>query len=144
MLCACPSICRHRHYTIIIKCRRVSVRPRRAAIHPTNDSTHAQQAPSNSQTNGQRRNPETVEHALSKGTAANAVHNHRLHPFEQSADFQPNSDTMSSELCKNIRDRLGLWGTISESEVAGNVSGLERLRSARYNKVCIFSVFHLS
>lgn len=42
---------------------------------------------------------------------------------------------MSNELCKNIRDRLGLWGTVSESEVAGNVSGLERLRSARFNKV---------
>lgn len=118
------------------KRRRLPVN-RRAAIHPTNDSTHAQQAPSNNQTNGQRRNPETVEHALSKGTAAaNAVHDHRLHPFEQSADFQPNSDTMSSELCKNIRDRLGLWGTVSESEVAGNVTGLERLRSARFNKVC--------
>lgn len=47
---------------------------------------------------------------------------------------------MSSELCKNIRDRLGLWGTLSESEVAGNVSGLERLRSARFNKVSDF--FH--
>lgn len=34
------------------------------------------------------------------------------------------------------RDRLGHWGTSSDSEVAGNLSGFERLRNGRYNKVC--------
>lgn len=48
---------------------------------------------------------------------------------------------MSSELCKNIRDRLGLWGTVSDAEVAGNVTGLDRLRQARFNKVR--SILHL-
>lgn len=34
------------------------------------------------------------------------------------------------------RDRLGLWGTAAvDSEVAGNISGLERLRLSRFNKV---------
>lgn len=75
----------------------------------------------------QRRTPGTVQHAPSNNTAA--------HHNKKSADSQPNSDTMSSELSKNLRDRLGLWGTTSDSEVAGNVSGLERLRSARFNKV---------
>lgn len=89
-----------------------------------------------SQTNDQRRDQETVQHTLSKGTAANsATFDHQSYPRNQSADFQSNSDTMSSELCKNIRDRLGLWGTVSDSEVAGNVTGLDRLRHARFNKV---------
>lgn len=34
---------------------------------------------------------------------------------------------------QNRRDRLGLWG--NDSEVAAAVSGLDRLRLARYNKV---------
>lgn len=92
----------------------------------------------------QRRNQGTVHNSLSKDTAANSSHNATFNPqqtFGQSADFQPNTDTMSSELCKNIRDRLGLWGTLSESEVAGNVSGLERLRSARFNKVSNFAFY---
>lgn len=33
------------------------------------------------------------------------------------------------------RDRLGHWGTSSDSEVAGNITGFERLRNGRYNKV---------
>lgn len=41
---------------------------------------------------------------------------------------------MSSE--QNHRDRLGFWG--HDSEVAGAVSGLERLRLSRFNKVCTF------
>lgn len=37
------------------------------------------------------------------------------------------------------RDRLGLWGTATvDSEVAGNISGLERLRLSRFNKVSSF------
>lgn len=41
-----------------------------------------------------------------------------------------------SETNTNVRDRLGLWGTgPNDSEVAGNVSGLERLRLSRFNKV---------
>lgn len=44
---------------------------------------------------------------------------------------------MSSDLCKDVRDRLGLWNTTGDSEVAGNVSGLERLRNGRFNKVII-------
>lgn len=34
---------------------------------------------------------------------------------------------------QNHRDRLGLWG--NDSEVAAIVSGLERLKFSRYNKV---------
>lgn len=42
------------------------------------------------------------------------------------------------------RDRLGLWGTETvDSEVAGNISGLQRLRLARFNKVSASSIlFH--
>lgn len=39
------------------------------------------------------------------------------------------------------RDRLGLWGTATvDSEVAGNISGLERLRLSRFNKVSAFDL----
>lgn len=39
------------------------------------------------------------------------------------------------------RDRLGLWGTATvDSEVAGNISGLERLRLSRFNKVSAFNL----
>lgn len=34
---------------------------------------------------------------------------------------------------QNRRDRLGLWG--NDSEVASTISGLERLKFSRYNKV---------
>lgn len=38
---------------------------------------------------------------------------------------------MSAEY--NCRDRLGLWG--NDTEVASAISGLDRLRLSRYNKV---------
>lgn len=43
-----------------------------------------------------------------------------------------------SESNNQTRDRLGLWGTAPvDSEVAGNISGLQRLRISRFNKVSI-------
>lgn len=36
---------------------------------------------------------------------------------------------------KQCRDRLGFWGLSSDSETSGNISGLERLRNAHFNKV---------
>lgn len=33
------------------------------------------------------------------------------------------------------RDRLGQWGTVSDAETPGNISGLDRIRNGRYNKV---------
>lgn len=46
-----------------------------------------------------------------------------------------------SDTEKNIRDRLGLWGLCSESEVPGSLSGLNRLKSGRYSKVCKISKY---
>lgn len=39
--------------------------------------------------------------------------------------------------CAKSRDRLGFWG---DSEINAAVSGMERLRIARFNKVIIFVV----
>ncbi len=41
----------------------------------------------------------------------------------------------------NVRDRLGLWGLANDTEVAGAVSGLERIKNPRYNKVRNFYRF---
>lgn len=109
-----------------------------------NNSTHAQQPPSyqssaeqQQTTNANRINSsETVEYALSKGTATeinNGTIKHNCHC--KSADSHTE---MSSDLCKDIRDRLGLWGTRSDAEVAGQVNGFDRLRYGRFNKVRIF------
>lgn len=115
--------------------------------HDIRCSTHAQHQPpsyqSAKQSNSKRINTsETVEYALSKGTATeigasnpvnnycriNCNNNHSV-SFEQSADS--NTKNMSAD--QNRRDRLGFWG--NDSEVAGAVSGLDRLRLSRYNKV---------
>lgn len=44
-----------------------------------------------------------------------------------------------SDLDKSVRDRLGLFGIANDSEVAGSVSGLERLKNARYNQGLAFN-----
>lgn len=105
-------------------------------------STHAHQQPpsyqsSAKQSNSKRINTsESVEYALSKGTAteigtSNNNNNHSVSTsFEESADRDAKNMSASSQ---NRRDRLGLWGT--DSEIAASVSGLDRLRLARYNKV---------
>lgn len=33
------------------------------------------------------------------------------------------------------RDRLGQWGKTSDSEIAGSVTGFNRMKNGRYNKV---------
>uniref|UniRef100_A0A336KJT6 Malic enzyme n=1 Tax=Culicoides sonorensis TaxID=179676 RepID=A0A336KJT6_CULSO len=65
-----------------------------------------------------------------------------------------NSNSISSDLCicKNLynskgnsskmsdnRDRMGQWGTVSDPETPGKLSGLERLQSGRYNKGLAFT-----
>lgn len=120
-------------------------------------NTHAhQQSPSYQsakQSNGEHINTsETVEYALSKGKATEIGTSHSAQSHcrinnnnccnnnntlgvnsQQSADSNVKGFTnkMSSE--QNHRDRLGLWG--HDSEVAGAVSGLDRLRLSRFNKV---------
>lgn len=51
---------------------------------------------------------------------------------------------ISSETLKNqvkimvdqiSKDRLGQWAFESDSEIAGTISGLQRMRIARFNKV---------
>lgn len=122
-------------------------------------STHAHQQPpsyqsSANQSNSKRINTsETVEYPLSKGKATeidtsnsaqshcrinnNCCHNNKTIGVnsQKSADSNGKGFTnkMSSE--QNNRDRLGFWG--HDSEVAGAVSGLERLRLSRFNKVCL-------
>ncbi|XP_037047122.1 NADP-dependent malic enzyme isoform X1 [Bradysia coprophila] len=78
--------------------------------HPMN-GTHAQQTPSYNQT--------AVE--LSK-------RNFHTKTVE---------NALSKE--KNVRDRLGLWGLANDTEVAGAVSGLERIKNPRYNKGLAFN-----
>lgn len=108
-----------------------------------NNSTHAQQPPSYQssaqQTNAKRINSsETVEYALSKGTATEINNGTNKHNCNcKSADSHTK---MSSELCKDVRDRLGLWGSGSDAEIAGRVSGFDRLRVGRFNKVSKFFV----
>lgn len=53
---------------------------------------------------------------------------------QQSADTNEKEFTNKMSCERNRRDRLGFGG--HDSEVAGAVSGLERLRLARFNKVC--------
>lgn len=73
-----------------------------------------------------RSTDKTVEYELSNGVAHLATNakicsncNSNLRKFEMSA----------------ARDRLGLWGLSGDSEISGNVSGLDRLRLKKYNKV---------
>ena len=135
-------------------------------VHRTIHSTSTTTNPTHAQSSYQQpqqidvklKNPTetTVEYALSKGTAAtecttNGLQSQQNQPqqnitinttttnihLDQSADLLKNISTMSSDLCKDVRDRLGLWNTTGDSEVAGNVSGLERLRNGRFNKVII-------
>lgn len=41
-----------------------------------------------------------------------------------------------SDTEKCVRDRLGLWGIGgNDAEVPGNVTGLQRIKQSRYNKV---------
>lgn len=67
---------------------------------------------------------------------------------QSNSENQQRSTTASEEncICKNLlkksssasnkmSDRLGQWPTESDSEIAGNLSGLDRLRNGRYNKV---------
>lgn len=76
----------------------------------------------------------TVNGVLSKGKVV-----------ENSFD-RNNSDKKITEINKmsdssDCRDRLGLWGMSSDSEVPGTVSGLDRLRNGRYNKVILINLF---
>ncbi|XP_063703948.1 NADP-dependent malic enzyme isoform X2 [Culicoides brevitarsis] len=65
-------------------------------------------------------------------------------------DIDKNCKNTSSAscICRNLvkkpsnmenRDRLGQWGTMSDPETPGNLSGLERLRHGRYNKGLAFT-----
>lgn len=121
-------------------------------------STHAQHQPpsyqSAKQSNSKRINTaETVEYALSKGTATkngtsnysansncryacknnNNNNNVKKYLVSSSSGKSADLDAKNMSGVQNCRDRLGFWG--HDSEVAGAVSGLERLRLTRYNKV---------
>lgn len=78
----------------------------------------------------------TVNGELSKGKVVE-------NSFERN-----NSDKKITEINKmsdssDCRDRLGLWGLSGDSEVPGAVSGLDRLRNGRYNKVKHYFLFYL-
>jgi hypothetical protein len=49
------------------------------------------------------------------------------------------NNTMSGD--KNYRDRLGQWPFESDCEIAGSMSGFDRLKNGRFNKVILF-FFH--
>lgn len=137
--------------------------PMRVLVSSHNEcSTHAQHQPpsyhqSAKQSNSKRINTaETVEYALSKGTATeigtsnysaksncryackinnnnNHNNNAKKYSVSSSSGISADSDAKNMSGAENCRDRLGFWG--HDSEVAGAVSGLERLRLPRYNKV---------
>lgn len=100
------------------------------------NGTHAQQTPSYNQTTAElsKRNfhTKTVENALSKGIVESTYNQKTADRF-----YNTSANTMSDSE-KNVRDRLGLWGLANDTEVAGAVSGLERFKNARYNKVRTF------
>lgn len=48
----------------------------------------------------------------------------------------------SKEISGKMSDRLGQWGTESDSEISGNLSGFQRLHNGRYNKVSNLIYFH--
>lgn len=117
---------------------------------------HAQQLNSSyqsaKQSNGERINTsDTVEYALSKGTATEICigstteqpHHCCRTTIYNSTNLNNNNQHTSNTMSEN-RDRLGLWGTASvDSEVAGNISGLQRLHLSRFNKVsaAIFFIY---
>lgn len=100
--------------------------------HPLN-GTHAQQTPSHNQITSElsKRNShtKTVENALSKGIVESTYNQRTADRF-----YNSSANTMSDS-DKNVRDRLGLWGLANDTEIAGAVSGLERIKNPRYNKV---------
>lgn len=111
---------------------------------------HAQQLHSSyqsaKQSNGERINTsDTVEYALSKGTATEICigstteqqhHCCRTTTNNSSNLNNNNCSQHTSNAMSETRDRLGLWGTATvDSEVAGNISGLQRLHLSRFNKV---------
>lgn len=46
-----------------------------------------------------------------------------------------NKNLKNNKMDSSSRDRLGQWGTVSDAETPGNISGLDRIRNGRYNKV---------
>lgn len=120
---------------------------------------HAQQLHSSyqsaKQSNGERINTsDTVEYALSKGTATEicigSTTEQPHHCCRTTTSSNLNNNNRSNNCSQHTsytmsenRDRLGLWGTATvDSEVAGNISGLQRLHLARFNKVSVaFFVF---
>ena len=119
---------------------------------PTNcKCTHAQQLPNSTlhqhQITPSKRNfhNKAVEYGLSKGIHGTSISNNKTESNSYYCDNTKsagsnNTRTLEnnynmSETQKIVRDRLGLWGTGNDAEVAGAVSGLGRLNSGRYNKV---------
>lgn len=100
---------------------------------------------------------ETVEHGLSKGQydlsnekqSSTTILNNNIH-ISPSLCSNTNKHLLSADCAHHtkveikmsdsqtsVRDRLGLWGT-HDSEIASTVSGLDRLKQGRYNKVSNF------
>lgn len=100
-------------------------------------------------------------HVYGMATKENGYHQYdtTLPQFNVNDSFtgsQPNSEKQPKQtstsitgencICKNLlkkpnrrekmsSDRLGQWPVESDSEIAGNLSGLDRLRNGRFNKV---------
>ena len=76
----------------------------------------------------------TQQNAHNYTVAATKKENYSAKVYSES--FRPLNveelDNMSSELS---RDRLGQWAVESEAGIAGNLSGRDRLKSAKHNKV---------
>lgn len=74
----------------------------------------------------------TVNGELSKGKVVE-------NSFERNNSDKKNTEINKMSDSSDCRDRLGLWGMSGDSEVPGTVSGLDRLRNGRYNKVILIN-----
>lgn len=82
--------------------------------------------------------PTTVQYELSGGIAQLTTGASTIRVCEvcQTKSQPPGGKVTMSE----ARDKLGLWGLSADSETPGNISGLQRFRSKRYNKGLGFSI----
>ncbi|KAI9584825.1 NADP-dependent malic enzyme isoform X1 [Glossina fuscipes] len=61
--------------------------------------------------------------------------------YQQRANYTMDCNGINMDTLKLApRDRLGLWGTHSDLDIPGNISGLGRLRNKKYNKGLAFTI----
>lgn len=77
----------------------------------------------------------TLRHSFSQQQQPGQTSYNFQQRYNYHMDFSSMNGAGGSPLKKVPRDRLGLWGTGGDSDVPGNISGLQRLQQKKYNKV---------